>query len=215
MSAVAALVLYLIWAMLAFGWRAVVHRRRTGDTGFRGLSGRPVTVEWWAGVLFLVAMVAGLAAPAAELIGLLQPVGWLEGGRLQAIGLAIALAGVAGTLAAQATMGDSWRVGVDPTEQTRLVADGAFALTRNPIFTMMLLTATGLTLMVPNLLALGGLAGLVIGLELQVRLVEEPYLRRVHRDAYDQYTSAVGRFVPRLGRSPSGSNPLRRTRWMR
>lgn len=67
----------------------------------------------------------------------------------------LAAAGVTGTLGAQLTMGDSWRVGVDPTERTGLITQGPFALARNPIFTMMLLTATGLTAMVPNFLALG------------------------------------------------------------
>lgn len=101
-------------------------------------------------------------------------------------------------------MGDSWRVGVDPVERTTLVTDGPFQLVRNPIFTAMLTTAAGLALMAPNGLALGGAVGLLLGLELQVRLVEEPYLMRVHGDSYQRYASRVGRFVPRAGCLPSG-----------
>lgn len=198
--AAAALGLYLIWALLALGWRALVQHRRTGDTGFRGLSGRPASVEWWAGVLFLVAIVAGLAAPVADLADVLQPMGWLDHRRLQGMGGAVALAGVAATLGTQMAMGESWRIGVDPTERTALVTNGPFALARNPIFTMMLLTATGLTAMVPNVLAVVGLAGLVVGLQLQVRLVEEPHLRNIHGATYDHYAASVGRFVPLLGR---------------
>jgi protein-S-isoprenylcysteine O-methyltransferase Ste14 len=197
--AAAALGLYLIWALLAFGWRAFLQHRRTGDTGFRGLR-RPGTVEWCAGVLFIVAVVAGLAVPVADLTDVLEPIGWLDHGGLRAIGVMLAVAGVAGTLGAQMTMGESWRVGVDPTERTALVTNGPFALARNPIFTMMLLTATGLTAMVPNVLAVGGLVGLVVGLQLQVRLVEEPYLRTIHGRAYTDYAALVGRFVPMLGR---------------
>lgn len=198
--AAAALGLYLIWALLAFGWRAFVQHRRTGDTGFRGLSGRPGTVEWCAGVLFIVAVVAGLAAPIADMADVVQPINWLEHRWLRSTGVMVALAGVAGTLAAQMTMGESWRVGVDPTERTTLVTAGTFALARNPIFTMMLFTATGLAAMVPNVLAVVGLAGLVVGLQLQVRLVEEPYLGRIHGATFDDYAASVGRFVPLLGR---------------
>jgi protein-S-isoprenylcysteine O-methyltransferase Ste14 len=39
-----------------------------------------------------------------------------------------------------ASMGASWRIGVDPSERTDLVTGGAFALVRNPIFSAMLLT---------------------------------------------------------------------------
>lgn len=198
--AAAALALYLIWALLAFGWRALVQHRRTGDTGFRGLSGRPATVQWWAAVLFLVAIVAGLIAPVADLAQVLEPVGWLDHRWLRGTGVVLAVAGVAGTLGAQMTMGESWRVGVDPTERTALVTNGPFALARNPIFTMMLLTATGLTAMVPNILAIAGLAGLFVGLQLQVRLVEEPYLSHIHGATYDHYAASVGRFAPLLGR---------------
>lgn len=206
MTAAAALALYLIWALLAFGWRAFVQHRRTGDTGFRGLSGRPATIEWWAGVLFIVAIIAGLAAPVADLTNVLEPIGWLDHGWLRGIGVMLAAAGVTGTLLAQMAMGDSWRVGVDPTERTALVTNGPFELARNPIFTLMLLTATGLTAMVPNVAAVVGLGGLVVGLQLQVRLVEEPYLHTIHGRAYTDYAASVGRFVPMLGRHDRGEH---------
>ena len=77
---------------------------------------------------------------------------------------------------------------------------GPFSWARNPIFAAMLPTSLGLTLMVPSWLALVGFVALVIALQLQVRVVEEPYLREVHGDAYSRYEASVGRFVPRLGR---------------
>jgi protein-S-isoprenylcysteine O-methyltransferase Ste14 len=46
------------------------------------------------------------------------------------------------------------------------------------------------------------LVAFVIGLQIQVRLVEEPYLLRVHGDAYRRYAERTGRFVPWLGRFP-------------
>jgi protein-S-isoprenylcysteine O-methyltransferase Ste14 len=108
--------------------------------------------------------------------------------------------GFFGVLAAQAGMGASWRVGVDATERTELVTTGAFAVVRNPIFTAMLTTMAGLALLVPTAVSATALLCLLVAVELQVRLVEEPYLLRTHRQAYDSYAAATGRFVPGLGR---------------
>lgn len=201
--ATTALVLYLLYGTAAFGWRAAVQRRRTGDSGFRGFSGGPNSAEWWAGALFVVALLAGASAPLADLLGLIEPFPALAASWLQLAGVALAGIGIAGTLAAQVAMGDSWRVGVDADERTELVTDGPFALARNPIFTMMAITALGLTAMVPNALALAGLVGLAVGLELQVRIVEEPFLARV-QPGYDAYAARVGRFLPGIGRLAAG-----------
>jgi protein-S-isoprenylcysteine O-methyltransferase Ste14 len=97
-------------------------------------------------------------------------------------------------------MGASWRIGVKADEKTALVTDGLFSFVRNPIFTGLLLFATGILLLVPGLPAALALAMLVLAIELQVRRVEEPYLVRSHGDRYRAYARSVGRFVPGLGR---------------
>ena len=58
----------------------------------------------------------------------------------------------------------------------------------------------GLALAAPNVLSVLALVALLIALELQVRLVEEPYLTRVHGTSYRDYASRTGRFVPGWGR---------------
>lgn len=97
-------------------------------------------------------------------------------------------------------MGTSWRVGVDPGERTALVTDGLFAHVRNPVFTAMATASLGLTLIVPNWVSLTALAALVIAIQLQVRVVEEPYLTAVHDPDYAGYTTRTGRFLPGIGR---------------
>ncbi len=66
-------------------------------------------------------------------------------------------------------------------------------------------------LMVGNLVAIAGLVALVAALQLQVRLVEEPYLHRTHNDDYDRYATSAGRFLPLLGRlrTPNHQAPPR------
>jgi protein-S-isoprenylcysteine O-methyltransferase Ste14 len=193
-----ALVLFLVYFALAFGWRSLRQLRATGSTGFRGISGAPGSVEWTGGVLFVAALVLAAAAPIAELAGWVAPL--VEPGTaVVGVGVALVLAGVAGTLWSQVAMGESWRIGVDAAERTRLVTRGPFTLVRNPIFSFMTLTAAGMLLVVPDAVALASLLALVAAIELQVRFVEEPYLLRAHGDGYADYCARVGRFVPGLG----------------
>lgn len=195
-----ALILYLVYLAIAFGLRTVIQVRRTGSTGFHGLGGRPGSAEWLAGVGFALALVLGVAAPILALADVVDPIAALDTTAPHAIGIALALAGIAATFAAQVAMGDSWRIGVDEAERTALVTTGPFALVRNPIFSAMIPTAIGLALLVPSWPALVGVAVLVVALELQVRVVEEPYLLRAQGSTYAGYAARVGRFVPGVGR---------------
>lgn len=195
-----ALAAYVLYMALAFGLRTAIQLRRTGSSGFEGISGRPGSAEWSAGVLFVVAIAVGFAAPLLALTGVVEPIGALDTTAVHVAGTVLFVVGLAGTLAAQVSMGESWRIGVDESTATEMVTDGAFAIVRNPIFAAMLPASTGLALMVPSAVALVGLVALLVALELQVRVVEEPYLRRVHGSAYARYAARVGRFLPGIGR---------------
>ena len=196
---IAALALYLLWALLAFGWRTIDQRRRTGDSGLR-LHAQPNTPQWWAKIGFGIAILVGFAAPIAAVVGL-GNIAALDATWLHIAGIVVTVAGIALTVAAQYSMGGSWRIGVDPQERTELVTDGTFRLVRNPIFTAMLITATGLAAIIPNFVSLVGLAALIAALEVQVRLVEEPYLLDAHGDRYRAYAQTAGRFAPGVGRN--------------
>jgi protein-S-isoprenylcysteine O-methyltransferase Ste14 len=191
---------YAVYLALAFGLRSVIQLRRTGSTGFKGVSGSPGSLEWYAGILFGVALIIGVLAPVLDVTGVLDPIGAVDGPGAHALGLALFGLCLAATLYAQLAMGESWRVGVDESERTDLVTGGPFAVVRNPIFAAMIPTSLGLTFMVPNVVAFAGFAALVLALEIQVRLVEEPYLRAAHGQAYASYAAQTGRFAPRVGR---------------
>lgn len=195
-----ALVLFVLYLALAFGLRTLVQLRRTGSTGFRGLSGRPGSPEWLGGVLFVVALALHLAAPVLDLTGVLEPFTILDNSVAGTFGIVLFTLGAIGTLAAQGAMGASWRIGVDQTEKTGLVTAGPFAIVRNPIFSAMMLASFGMALMVPNLAGLAAFFCLVLAIELQVRFVEEPYLIHTHAERYTSYAARTGRFLPGLGR---------------
>ncbi|MDT0276165.1 methyltransferase family protein [Blastococcus goldschmidtiae] len=199
---VAALVLYVMALVVLFGVRSWVQQRRTGSAGFHGISGTPADAGWWGGALFVAAIVLGLGGPLLAIAGVVPTDPPLA---LQGAGLAVAFAGFAATLAAQTGMGTSWRIGVDTGERTELVTAGVFAHVRNPVFTAMGVAQLGIVLTVPTWVGVLALAALVVAVQLQVRAVEEPYLRAVHGAAYDAYAATAGRFVPGLGRLPEAA----------
>jgi len=76
----------------------------------------------------------------------------------------------------------------------------------------MVVTTIGLAAMVANVVALIGLFVLVAALQVQVRLVEEPYLCSTHGDAFDAYVAKAGRFLPAVGRGVDPQASARRAR---
>ena len=194
----AALVLYVVALVVLFGVRSWVQHRRTGTAGFHGISGTPRDAGWWGGVLFVAATVLGLAGPLLAVTGTVPAEPHLL---VAVVGLVVALAGFAATLAGRTGMGASWRIGVDAGERTDLVTTGVFAHVRNPIFSAMVVAQFGMVLLVPTWLSVAALLALFAAVELQVRAVEEPYLRQTHGDAYVAYAAGTGRVVPRVGLS--------------
>ena len=210
--AIAALTLYGVFIVSGFGWRSYRQWRRTGSTGMRGFHGRPGSLEWLAGAGFVVAILLGAVSPMLQLAGVLSPVGALDHLAVSVLGGVVAVLGIAATLWAQESMGDSWRIGVDASETTELVDGGVFGSVRNPIFSAMLVFGGGVTLMVPNILALFGFGLLLMTIEMQVRVVEEPYLRLTHGRRYGEYAQRVGRFVPGVGRMTSTDGSFQQRR---
>lgn len=191
-----ALALYVVGLVAAFGGRAWLQLRRTGDWGIRRVDPDAAPLDRLGPALFGVSL---LATALGLVLGIVAP-GW----RLPLapawtwVGLVVVLAGLAAVMASQLAMGASWRVGVDPAERTELVTDGPFAVVRNPIFSAMGMALAGVVLMVPTQVTLAALVLFVVGVQLQVRVVEEPYLLGVHGQPYRDYARRTGRFLPRL-----------------
>lgn len=212
-TAWAALVVYVTGVAFAFGVRSWQQWRTTGSTGFRGISGRPGSGAWWGGVLFVAALVLGLASPLLVITSVTEVPRLLARPALGVLGVVLAIAGLVFTLAAQRSMGTAWRIGVDDTERTELVERGLFGRIRNPIFTGMVAVSVGLVIAVPTAVALLSLVCLVVAVQLQVRLIEEPYLTNLHGAPYVVYRARTGRFLPRIGRGTSpGTGPVRQRR---
>jgi protein-S-isoprenylcysteine O-methyltransferase Ste14 len=199
-----ALVVWLLWFVVLFGVRSLLQWRRTGSTGWKGFRGRVGSLPWLAGATVTLGFGLAMLAPLGAVLGWAGARPVLSSPALHLAGAALAVAGGIGALAAQLAMGDSWRVGVDESERTELVTGGLFAWVRNPIFSFIGVSALGLAMMVPSPLAVLAVLVTGLGIEVQVRAVEEPYLAKAHGDAYALYAAAVGRFVPGVGRLARG-----------
>lgn len=195
----AAAILTSVWFLTAFVIRIAIQVRRTGDSGVR-MTSSLISLAGATKVLFTAATIAVGVGPALVAADVMAPAEALNSAPGRWLGLGLAVAGIVATFVAQLAMGRSWRIGVDPAEHTDLVTGGVFAVVRNPIFSTMLVTSAGLTLMVPTAVGVAATALMLVALELQVRGVEEPYLHSTHGAAFAAYTARVGRFVPVLGR---------------
>jgi protein-S-isoprenylcysteine O-methyltransferase Ste14 len=196
-----ALGLMIAYLALAFGVRVAVALRSTGETGIVSVGSAP-PIERLGGGLFFTGVLLGGINPALALADAIPVWSELDTAAAHAAGLALCLAGIAGTFIAQMAMGSSWRIGVDPDERTALVTGGVFASCRNPIYTFMILAWVGFALLVPTWVALAAGVLLISGIQIQVRLVEEPHMIRTHGEAYLAWARRVGRFVPGVGRLP-------------
>jgi protein-S-isoprenylcysteine O-methyltransferase Ste14 len=194
------LALLALYGLLAVGLRMAVQLRRTGSTGFKGLHSASGLVERIGGSLFAIAVVLCVAGPVLQLAGALSSVEALDGEGAKILGVVLAAVGIVSISVAQFAMGDAWRIGVDPSEGTELVTHGPFAVVRNPIYAAMIPAFMGIALLAPNAVTLAGAILLMVALEMQTRLVEEPYLAVVHGERYTVYAAQVGRFLPRVGR---------------
>ncbi len=198
--ALAALLLYTAFFLSAFILRPILLKAATGTAGFRSGGNEAGLVGRLSGVLFVLAALIGFLAPVLAMTGTVEPIGAIDPGWLNWVGLVVAVVGSMLALLAQGGLGTEWRVGVDPEESTELVTAGLYRYSRNPFFSGVLVLALGMAMVVPSPLALAGLACFILGIELQVRVVEEPHLASLHGESYREYAAAVGRFAPGIGR---------------
>lgn len=112
------------------------------------------------------------------------------------VGVALCLSGTVLASYSQLSMKESWRVGVNPDEETQLVTTGIYSMIRNPIYTACIIYGIGIVVLAPHLVTLlSGLFGL-ISIVIYVKKIEEPYLLKKHGEGYRQYKAATGAYLP-------------------
>lgn len=191
--------LILLYIVVALVLRMLIQIRMTGSTGMTNMQRAPLS-DRFARVASVVVLLLVVDSQVRVLVGGGETIGDRYDTLCVIVGLTLYTVGLVITFVAQRQMGASWRIGTNPDDHTDLVTRGLFASVRNPIYSAMALVILGVVLTSPTVL---GIVAVVLGLvvaEMQVRLVEEPHLRREHGDAYVRYAATTGRFVPGIGR---------------
>ena len=195
-----ALTLYVLFLLFAVGGRIVLQYRRTGDHGIR-----PETWKSSSRIVALAGPLLGGSLLANLVLACLDAAGWLEpqvdlGPAAAWAGAVVGIGGILTTIVAQHQMGTAWRGGVDDFERTELVTRGLFARVRNPVYVGVLCLGLGVLLLLPHALVLLFLALQFLAIDINVRRLEEPHLRRLHGAAYEAYLRRAGRYLPKIVR---------------
>lgn len=194
-----ALVLLVVFTGVVITGRIVLHYRRTGNTGVAAFNKKLSAREKLTSMVFLAASLATFGGVLLQATGSLDPIEALDEDAVHVAAIVVWVCGLVLSVTAQRQMGDDWRLGVDDSDRTSLLTSGLFGIVRNPIYTGILVATTGVTFLAPNVGTFVGLFLLLVNFELEIRVIEEPYLRRTHGNAYESYAGKVGRFVPGLG----------------
>lgn len=119
---------------------------------------------------------------------------WVAGDAVRFISVALMALATAWTAHAQIAMGRSWRIGIPRDDVPPLRTNGPFRVSRNPIFLGMLAFVLGMTLWSASAVTVAILVATYLSLEIQIRS-EEPFLERVHGEAYRAYRARVRRWI--------------------
>ena len=126
----------------------------------KGKTGRTKAIE-------LTMKVATILVLLTEVLSIYRNASLLSGG-VRYAGTIVAAAGVVVFIISVLTMKDSWRAGVSETDQTELVTDGIYQLSRNPAFLGFDLVYIGILLMFFNWLLLIVSAFAILMFHLQI-----------------------------------------------
>ncbi|MDE0093030.1 MAG: isoprenylcysteine carboxylmethyltransferase family protein [Gammaproteobacteria bacterium] len=189
------LICYVVLALLIFVFRIVVQKHRTGDSGVRVSTQLATPLQKLATYLQMLVLLVVLVIVILVSLDKLQL--HLDLGTPGKI-LGVSLCGVGTSIImiSQFQMGKSWRIGVDESEKTELVTHGMFSVSRNPIYFGMMIVGLGFVTLVPHYSMALCYVLAVVGINLQVRKIEEPHLSGVFGSEYVEYTKNVNRYIP-------------------
>ena len=183
----AALTIVLMFGMVLL---RVIVMKRQGITSFHfGKLDKtdfviPPFVLFYIYIVFANAF--GLPLPSTQEFVRSQVVAWL--------GILACATGLALLLWSIISFGRSFRVGIDATGPDVLVTEGAFAISRNPIYVAFAFIVIGQFLVFPNWLLLAYLIAAIWLFNRQV-LREEAYLKIHYGSSYEAYCRQVRRYL--------------------
>lgn len=158
--------------------------------------------------LFLRNLLFTLVVPAS--VGVYVPL-WLARDTPRGSGVVLAVALVPFAIATGIYAWSVWNFAVRgrgtplPMDAPqRLVIQGPYRYTRNPMYVALFCALLGWLLLYPTTVLAAYAVGVATSVSLFVIGYEEPHLRRLFGTDYDAYTSRVPRWLPRIPRGADG-----------
>jgi protein-S-isoprenylcysteine O-methyltransferase Ste14 len=183
-------------ALLLLAWLtiAIDNLRLAGRT-----AAEHVVVQAWSPPLglrgaFVIAMIAGTAWLDVSTGGA-RPVPAL----VTAIGLGLAVGGVALHLHARRVLGRWWSAPITVRADQDVITAGPYGHVRHPLYLAILMLALGTATAHPSVSTVCVAIGLTIGVAIKIPM-EERALRATLGERYARYADRVPALLPRLGR---------------
>lgn len=194
---ISAIAYLLIYFGIIFGFRSYLLYKTTGINAVKsrkrnGLEGFIEKV--FMVCTFLTCVVAINYVFIENNYQLLIPITYLESATIGHIGILLSMIGLLFGFISQLQMGDSWRLGLNENEKTKLVYRGFYAYSRNPIYLGYIISVIGFFMMMPNAISLCLLALSYVAIEMKIRL-EENYLLKKNGREYQAYLDKVRRWI--------------------
>lgn len=139
-------------------------------------------------------IIVGIYAFKEEWYTYLLPFWYLESPTLVTIGWVLLIISLLFVVIAQSQMHDSWRIGIDEVNPTRLKTQGFFSISRNPVFLGIMIANIGLFLVIPNAFTLLIISLSFLSMNTQIRL-EESFLENTFGEEYLNYRKRVRRWI--------------------
>lgn len=157
------------------------------------------SAPWWHRHIFNVfrALILSVCVVRifADIDGWLGVFGWLYEWPVLAAGMVLLLGSFAVVNYLQAYMHEDWRSGIDPRKnRSRLLTEGPFARSRNPLFMAVIAGQLGFFLALPSVFSLVCLVAGVLVITRQAR-EEEKALAEKFGDEYERYRVRVPRWL--------------------
>ena len=190
-------IFFIVYFLFVFVIRSFLLKIKTGVNPLtfnktddaHGYNGKVFTV-----ISFLELVIVGIYAFKIEWSKYLLPFWYLENEILFKIGWGFLIISLILVWFAQSQMANSWRIGIDKKNKTKLVTKGLFSISRNPIFLGIMLANIGLFLIIPNAFTLLIISLSTISINTQIRL-EEDFLKLEFSNDYLKYSKKVRRWI--------------------
>ncbi|MCB1176416.1 MAG: isoprenylcysteine carboxylmethyltransferase family protein [Leptospiraceae bacterium] len=187
----------LIYFLLIFVIRSFLLWKRTGinpltfsnSDDAHGFNGKIFKF-----ISFIELIIVGIYAFKNEWYKYLLPFWYLENSLFIKIGWGLLFLSLVFILVAQTQMANSWRIGIDKNNKSKLITNGLFSISRNPIFLGIMIANIGLFLVIPNAFTLLIISLSTISINTQIRL-EEEFLIQEFGPEYSEYSKKVRRWL--------------------